>query len=95
MWSQLSEQTTHNASGSLVPGRQRHSLIAICVAPEVFVAHCPLGVQAKLQKAQQQREYAKAFHADVLKKLAAEGVAQQVGAPCCLCCHSCSWWWWW
>ena len=36
--------------------------------------------QAKLQKAQQQREYAKAFHADVLKKLAAEGVAQQVGA---------------
>lgn len=34
--------------------------------------------QAKLQKAQQQREYAKAFHADVLKKMAAEEVAQQV-----------------
>lgn len=37
-------------------------------------------MQAKLQKAQQQREYAKAFHADVLKKLAAEDVAQQVGS---------------
>jgi hypothetical protein len=36
--------------------------------------------KAKLQKAQQQREYAKAFHADVLKKLAAEDVAQQVRA---------------
>lgn len=35
-------------------------------------------LQAKLQKAQQQREYAKAFHADVLKKLAAEEAAQQV-----------------
>jgi hypothetical protein len=39
----------------------------------------PGAAQAKLQKAQQQREYAKAFHADVLKKLAAEEVAQQVG----------------
>lgn len=38
----------------------------------------PNNPQAKLQKAQQQREYAKAFHADVLKKLAAEEVAQQV-----------------
>lgn len=37
-------------------------------------------VQAKLQKAQQQREYAKAFNADVLKKLAAEQAAQQEAA---------------
>jgi ATPase subunit of ABC transporter with duplicated ATPase domains len=36
--------------------------------------------QAKLQKAQQQREYAKAFHADVQKKLAAEQAAQQEAA---------------
>lgn len=36
--------------------------------------------QAKLQKAQQQREYAKAFNADVLKKLAAEQAAQQEAA---------------
>lgn len=35
-------------------------------------------IQAKLQKAQQQREYAKAFHADVLKRLAAEEAQQQV-----------------
>jgi hypothetical protein len=39
-----------------------------------------LNTQAKLQKAQQQREYAKAFHADVLKKLAAEQAAQQEAA---------------
>lgn len=56
--------------------------------PDVWVLLCgsccrPSGVQAKLQKAQQQREYAKAFHADVLKKMAAEGVAQQVGVGAC------------
>eukprot|EP00775_Hariotina_reticulata_P001252 gene1252-1592_t len=37
-------------------------------------------VQAKLQKAQQQREYAKSFHTDVLRKLAAEEAAQQEAA---------------
>jgi hypothetical protein len=34
-------------------------------------------LQAKLQKAQQQHEYAKSFHADVLRKLEAEEGARQ------------------
>eukprot|EP00878_Enallax_costatus_P042256 GHUV01049456.1.p1 GENE.GHUV01049456.1~~GHUV01049456.1.p1 ORF type:complete len:171 (+),score=57.30 GHUV01049456.1:83-595(+) len=37
-------------------------------------------VQGKLRKAQQQRDYAKAFHADVLRKLAAEESVQQEAA---------------
>lgn len=48
---------------------------------------CSCVVQAKLQKAQQQREYAKAFHADVLKKMAAEDVAQQVSRRGTLACE--------
>lgn len=53
-------------------------MLSHCVvfaAALLLVTSC---MQAKLQKAQQQREYAKAFHADVLKRMAAEDVAQQV-----------------
>lgn len=48
----------------------------------VATARCSLtpATQAKLQKAQQQREYAKSLHADVLRKLAAEDAAQQEAA---------------
>jgi hypothetical protein len=56
-------------------------LVALNHAVMCCAVYCiVMCAQAKLQKAQQQREYAKAFHADVLKKLAAEDVAQQVRA---------------
>lgn len=42
--------------------------------------YLPYPTQAKLQKAQQQREYAKAFHADVVRKLAAEESERQEAA---------------
>lgn len=52
-------------------------LAHLCARRRPIYIPCP---QAKLQQAQQQREYAKAFHADVLKGLAADEAQQQVRA---------------
>lgn len=61
---------------SLYPASQiLHSgLNTLCLAAVMHLS------QGKLQKANQQREYAKAFHADVLKKLAQEEAAQHEAA---------------
>lgn len=54
--------------------------VAVCIGQHglgLIFASCCVSLQAKVQKAQQQREYAKNFHADVVKKLAAEDAALQ------------------